>query len=381
MKASQRAAAEYREAWKEAGGKERARRAEREGGAEGKRWRGVGWQAWLQSHRAIREEEEDTKGGNATGTGEKKKETGQHTGGLGIIAALIFYQQHKKEQARRREANRRGEGEEQETKEDTQGRDVVVFDVETTHLIEEEETAIEDMEVSIACAVRIPIAKSIREAVAQEEHGTFWHKDACDGRGEREGIEGLLEWFDTARTIVAYNGRHFDMRALRGLYGPGEEGEKRWQAHVAKLHDPFAAVQRAAGRRTGLATLLSLNGRKGKAGAGCDAPALWRDGKLNQLEMYCRRDVEALRAQGNSAAKGNKGTRRWVDDSSVSTGNNHSGSKERRRDTNRGDHGREGKRRRNRQGKEGKERGRQRTGRYRSRARQQRRHTTADGRK
>ena len=43
-----------------------------------------------------------------------------------------------------------------------------------------------------------------------------------------------------------------------------------------------------------LATLLKLNGQAGKMGAGCDAPGLWADGKLEQLERYCQRDVEAL---------------------------------------------------------------------------------------
>ena len=29
-------------------------------------------------------------------------------------------------------------------------------------------------------------------------------------------------------------------------------------------------------------------------GAGCDAPGLWQEGKLDALERYCMRDVEAL---------------------------------------------------------------------------------------
>ena len=169
------------------------------------------------------------------------------------------------------------------------------------------------------------------------------------------------------------------MRVMRRLYGTGQEGEERWKAHMTKLHDPFTAVKQAAGRRTRLATLLSLNGRKGKAGAGCDAPALWRDGKLTQLEMYCQRDVEALKEI--VLQNGNKGTGRRVDSSSVNTANDHNGNREQRSDTRRGEHGRGGKRRRSRKRKERKERERQRTGRHQSRARQQRRHTAADGRK
>jgi hypothetical protein len=43
-----------------------------------------------------------------------------------------------------------------------------------------------------------------------------------------------------------------------------------------------------------LATLLKLNGRDGKVGAGCDAPYLWANGRIAQLERYCQRDTEAL---------------------------------------------------------------------------------------
>ena len=58
--------------------------------------------------------------------------------------------------------------------------------------------------------------------------------------------------------------------------------------------DPIVATTRAAGRRLRLSHLLRLNGQKGKAGAECDALGLWQEGKLDALERYCMRDVEAL---------------------------------------------------------------------------------------
>ena len=42
------------------------------------------------------------------------------------------------------------------------------------------------------------------------------------------------------------------------------------------------------GRRARLSTLLVMIGLAGKRGAGCDAPALWHTGRLEQLERYCR---------------------------------------------------------------------------------------------
>ena len=55
-------------------------------------------------------------------------------------------------------------------------------------------------------------------------------------------------------------------------------------------------VYRATGRRARLSHLLQLNGQKGKAGSGCDAPGLWRAGRTTQLATYCMRDVEVLAA-------------------------------------------------------------------------------------
>ena len=63
---------------------------------------------------------------------------------------------------------------------------------------------------------------------------------------------------------------------------------------MSKLCDPFEEVQRAAGRPVRMATVLRLNGHAGKAGAGCDAPRLWQEGRVEQLERYCMRDVHAL---------------------------------------------------------------------------------------
>ena len=43
-----------------------------------------------------------------------------------------------------------------------------------------------------------------------------------------------------------------------------------------------------------LSTLLALNRMGGKAGTGCDAPRWWKEGRWEQLERYCMRDVHAL---------------------------------------------------------------------------------------
>ena len=170
---------------------------------------------------------------------------------------------------------------------------MVAFDVETTRLIEED-VALTDMEVSVACAQWLPRARTVAEAVAAADRQTFWHTDVDrppEGHGAVRPIRDMLGWFDAARVIVAYNGRAFDMQVLRRYYDGDDE---RWAAHVAKLHDPAEAVRRAAGRRVRLSTLLAANGLASKDGVGCDAPRLWDEGKLAQLERYCARDTSAL---------------------------------------------------------------------------------------
>ena len=104
-------------------------------------------------------------------------------------------------------------------------------------------------------------------------------------------MRDMLTQFDGAALIVAYNGRHFDMRVLHQYY---DGDEARWEAHGRKLLDPHDAVSRAAGRRVTLDTVLKLNGMRGKLGAGADAPAMWHTGRHEQLRQYCARDVDAL---------------------------------------------------------------------------------------
>ena len=153
----------------------------------------------------------------------------------------------------------------------------------------DEHTRVEDMEVSVACAMRLPAAATREATWAAAEHGVFWHADARGVNGS--AVARLLEWFDTAGAIVAYNGRAFDMRVLEKVYAGDDE---RAQSHMAKLVDPMEVVQRACGRRVRLSHLLALNGAGKKAGCGCDAPRLWERGQMEQLERYCRRDTEAL---------------------------------------------------------------------------------------
>ena len=107
---------------------------------------------------------------------------------------------------------------------DARGSGVVIFDLETTELIEED-VAIEDMTASVACAMWLPAASTVDASIAGADTRTFWHESVTRApNGEAAvGMRGLLEWFDGAAMIVAYNGREFDMRVLKGCYRADEE--------------------------------------------------------------------------------------------------------------------------------------------------------------
>ena len=70
-----------------------------------------------------------------------------------MAAALIWYKQRQRAARARREES--GAGTTRPTVADGGGRGVLVFDIETTNLIEDE-VPLEDREASVACAMWLP---------------------------------------------------------------------------------------------------------------------------------------------------------------------------------------------------------------------------------
>ena len=75
-------------------------------------------------------------------------------------------------QCARERITRRFVTEKPPTQADARGVGVVVFDLETTDLIEDD-VDIESMCVSVACALWLPHAATIEQAIADAEWGTF----------------------------------------------------------------------------------------------------------------------------------------------------------------------------------------------------------------
>lgn len=143
---------------------------------------------------------------------------------------------------------------------------MIVFDVETQYLSHEVGGwgNIEALRLSVACTF-------------DERRGyqSWWEAQAAD----------LVEELRKADLIVGFNVNAFDFRVLAG-YGDTQGFEDR----TFDIHDEiFQQVH----LRLGLNTLAVLNlGEAKMAESGTHAVRLWRTGRLEELEAYCRLDVE-----------------------------------------------------------------------------------------
>lgn len=161
---------------------------------------------------------------------------------------------------------------------------VVVWDVETTELIQRGVVEIEDMQISVACA------QSIGRSDDQQQSNTnlysFWN-DAVEAS---HSLADLADMLVRCRRHVAFNGRNFDMKVLRKHF----RSDVAYQIAMSKLCDPFEEVENLFGDRLSLNALLKANGMHCKSGKGSEAPDMWREGRLEELESYCMNDVLLL---------------------------------------------------------------------------------------
>jgi len=119
--------------------------------------------------------------------------------------------------------------------------------------------------------------------------GVAWHLER--GRvavfGE-DGVGGLVATLAAADLVVGFNVKRFDYRVLAGYTGVD---------HAAELPtlDLLEEVHRRIGFRVGLGHLALETLGQGKSADGLQSLAWVRQGRLDLVEAYCRRDVEVLR--------------------------------------------------------------------------------------
>ncbi len=166
-------------------------------------------------------------------------------------------------------------------------RQVFIFDLETDTLRSDWpkersfEAATLRMHMTVGCGAWAP-APGAPSTVT--ERRTYWrHSD------KRNDLEKLGCDMDAAQMIVIYNGMRFDMLVLKKYYAPW-----RWQRWQQKLFDPFRAIYLHNRSMIALNDLARLNALGEKTHSGLEAPAMWRDGRHDELERYCQHDVEIL---------------------------------------------------------------------------------------
>jgi hypothetical protein len=286
VRRAQDAAARLRGAWAEAGKTEMARRSEREGYAVGKEKKRGAMARWAQGVQAME-------------THANAGEDGEPRGFWTMAAELIQYKMRQKAEAEATREAKRCENRERSTHPGDGG--VVVVGTETTG-------AGDGARVTVMCVLRMHTAGTEKEVREGAETGTFWHeavRRAPFGQKARR-IEEALGWMDDARAIRVYTRRQEDAHAMEAAYRGDTE---RLRTHRAKTVDVGVEAFRA-GRASTQAEVLRASGHEIHEKAEGAAERQWLDGRLAELEWWCKARTRALGRvllEGNAQIPGGHG--------------------------------------------------------------------------
>jgi DEAD/DEAH box helicase domain-containing protein len=115
-----------------------------------------------------------------------------------------------------------------------------------------------------------------------------WDSHLAAFRTFREAeVEGLLASLAEADLVVGFNARRFDYRVLRG-YTDRDLG-------ALPTFDLLDAIHARLGFRLSLGHLGEETLGAAKSADGLQSLAWWREGRVDEIERYCRQDVALLR--------------------------------------------------------------------------------------
>ncbi len=100
-------------------------------------------------------------------------------------------------------------------------------------------------------------------------------------------VAGLIDTLEAAQLVVGFNVKGFDYRVLRG-YSERDFGS-------LPTFDLLEAIHRRVGFRLPLAHLATENLGATKSADGLQSLRWWKQGRVDEIEAYCRKDVELLR--------------------------------------------------------------------------------------
>jgi len=147
---------------------------------------------------------------------------------------------------------------------------IVVFDLETQHLIEEDGRRNSLGALKVSCAVTW---SSLRNDLK-----VYWEKD----------VPALISELKSAGRVVGYNLKGFDYEVLRP-YAPNE------RLQFLPTLDIMADIFQKLGFRIRLDAVARATLGETKSADGLQAVEWWREGKLDLLAEYCAADVEVTR--------------------------------------------------------------------------------------
>jgi hypothetical protein len=158
---------------------------------------------------------------------------------------------------------------------------IIIWDVETTQLIDLKQQEIDDMEISVACAIEFHVDDVNLE---NAKTYTFWNEEVIS----EFGMGDLARMLSSCKHHVAFNGLRFDMRVMKQHF----KDEVEYNKALDRLSDPFYDLSVIA--PYSLNALLKANKLQSKSGSGKDAPVLWKQKRFEDLEQYCMDDVRLL---------------------------------------------------------------------------------------
>ena len=146
---------------------------------------------------------------------------------------------------------------------------VVVFDLET-------QRSAEDVG-GWGFASKMGLALAVVYDVARDSYRTYYEAD----------VDRLLLDLAFADCVVGFNIDRFDLAVLSG-YTDRDLGRIRTLDILAEIH-------RSVGFRVSLNHLSEVNLGESKAGDGLQSLKWWKEGRIDLIERYCRKDVEVTR--------------------------------------------------------------------------------------
>jgi DEAD/DEAH box helicase domain-containing protein len=100
-------------------------------------------------------------------------------------------------------------------------------------------------------------------------------------------VERLLVDLVMADRVIGYNIDRFDLPVLKGY--------TQWDLARIRTFDMLADLYRKLGFRVGLGHLAEATLGVGKSADGLQSLQWWKEGRVDLIEQYCRRDVEVTR--------------------------------------------------------------------------------------